>query len=570
MATALKKTNVVIVGLGAAGGIACLPIAQSGLEVIGLEAGSWLDHKDMAPDELKLNRGLWPPGPQKTKLEGITARPNSSQTATRVNHPMMNAVGGTSIHYWAQSWRLNPWDFKVRSETIRRYGSSRIPKGSTIEDWPLTDEDLEPYYEKVEYEIGVSGKAGNLGGKKDEGGNIFEGVRKREYPLSPLRTSGYMEKMIAAGKSLGWHTFLAPAAITSRPYNGRPGCAYHGYCSGAGCHISAKSSTAVTTIPKAMKAGKFTVVTEARVTTIEVDDNGRATGVNYLKGGQEYFQPADAVLIASYAYENVRLLLLSKSKAFPNGLSNNHGQVGKHYFSHNQGGAVSALFPFNLNNWYGTPAQGVAVDNWADDNFDHSGLDFIGGGNLYVYTERRPMAAVNGVQAWMQGEPNWGSKWKAFVKDNADRWNTAYLQKTTLPYEDNYLDLDPAVKDPLGFPVIRITGEYKENERQIGVFIAEKMRQWYMAAGAARVLGDGNVTGGMIASTHAYGGTRMGDNPETNVVDKWGFSHESPNLGLLGGSVMGTSGARNPTETLQALAWRTAEHLVKDWKNIAR
>jgi gluconate 2-dehydrogenase alpha chain len=569
MATTLKKTNVVIIGLGAAGGVACLPLAQSGLEVIGLEAGSWLDTKDMAPDELKLNRGLWPPGPQKTKLEGITVRANASQTATRVNHPMMNAVGGTSVHYWAQSWRLNPWDFKVRSETIRRYGPSRIPKGSTIEDWPLTYEDLEPYYDKVEYEIGVSGKAGNIAGKKDERGNIFEGPRKREYPLSPLRTSGYMERMIAAAKSMGWHSFVAPAAITSRPYNGRPGCAYHGYCSGAGCHISAKSSTAVTTIPKALKAGKFAVVTEARVTTIEVDNNGRVSGVNYLKGGQEYFQPADAVLVASYAYENARLLLLSKSKAYPNGLSNNHGQVGKHYFSHNQGGAVSALFPFNLNNWYGTPAQGVAIDNWADDNFDHSGLDFIGGGNLYVYTERRPMAAVNGVQAWMQGGPNWGSKWKAFVKENADRWNVAYLQKTTLPYEDNYLDLDPVVKDPLGLPVIRITAEYKDNERKIGTFIAEKMRQWYMAAGASRVNGDGNVAGGMFASTHAYGGTRMGDNPETNVVDRWGFSHEAPNLGILGGSVMGTSGARNPTQTLQALAWRTAERLVKDWKNIA-
>jgi gluconate 2-dehydrogenase alpha chain len=569
MATTLKKTNVVIIGLGAAGGVACLPLAQSGLEVIGLEAGSWLDTKDMAPDELKLNRGLWPPGPQKTKLEGITVRANASQTATRVNHPMMNAVGGTSVHYWAQSWRLNPWDFKVRSETIRRYGPSRIPKGSTIEDWPLTYEDLEPYYDKVEYEIGVSGKAGNIAGKKDERGNIFEGPRKREYPLSPLRTSGYMERMIAAAKSMGWHSFVAPAAITSRPYNGRPGCAYHGYCSGAGCHISAKSSTAVTTIPKALKAGKFAVVTEARVTTVEVDKNGRVSGVNYLKGGQEYFQPADAVLVASYAYENVRLLLLSKSKAYPNGLSNNHGQVGKHYFSHNQGGAVSALFPFNLNNWYGTPAQGVAIDNWADDNFDHSGLDFIGGGNLYVYTERRPMAAVNGVQAWMQGGPNWGSKWKAFVKENADRWNVAYLQKTTLPYEDNYLDLDPVVKDPLGFPVIRITAEYKDNERKIGTFIAEKMRQWYMAAGASRVNGDGNVAGGMFASTHAYGGTRMGDNPETNVLDRWGFSHEAPNLGILGGSVMGTSGARNPTQTLQALAWRTAERLVKDWKNIA-
>ena len=317
-----------------------------------------------------------------------------------------------------------------------------------------------------------------------------------------------------------------------------------------------------------MKTGKFSIVTEARVTSIEVANNGRVTGVNYVKDGAEYLQPADAVVLSSYNYENVRLLLLSKSKAFPDGLSNNHGQVGKHYFSHNQGGAVSALFPFNLNNWYGTPGQGVAIDNWADDNFDHSGLDFIGGGNLYVYTERRPIAAVNAVQAWMPDGPAWGSKWKAFVRENADRSNTPYLQKTTLPYEDNYLDLDPIVKDPLGYPVIRITAEYKENERKIGAFIAEKMKEWYMAAGAIRVIGNGTIAEAMGAATHAYGGTRMGDNPETNVVDKWGFSHEAPNLAILGGSVMGTSGAHNPTLTIQALAWRTAEHLARNWKNI--
>jgi len=218
--------------------IACLPLAQAGLEVIGLEAGSWLSTKDVAPDELKLARNLWPPGPQKTKLEGITARPNASQIATRVNHPMMNAVGGTSIHYWAQSWRLNPWDFKVRSETIRRYGATRIPNGSTLEDWPLNLDDLEPYYDRVEYEIGVSGKAGNIAGKKDERGTDFEGARRRECPMPPLPTNGYLEKMVGAGKLLGWHPFVAPAAIARRSYEGRTGCVYHGYCGGAACHIT--------------------------------------------------------------------------------------------------------------------------------------------------------------------------------------------------------------------------------------------------------------------------------------------------------------------------------------------
>ena len=164
--------------------------------------------------------------------------------------------------------------------------------------------------------------------------------------------------------------------------------------------------------------------------------------------------------------------------------------------------------------------------------------------------------------------PSWGSQWKAFIKENADRSHSSYIQKTTLPYEENFLDLDPVVKDPLGLPVIRITGEFKENERKVAEFAQDKMEQWYRAAGAIQVV-RGPVGGLMGASTHAYGGTRMGDNPETNVVNRWGMSHEVPNLGILGGSVMGTSGAHNPTHTVQALSWRTADHIVKNWKSIA-
>jgi gluconate 2-dehydrogenase alpha chain len=570
MATTLKKTDVVVVGLGAAGGVAVLPLTQAGLDVTALEAGEWLDTRDMSPDELKLNRGQWPPAPQKVQGEVPTVRANASAPTVRPGrHPMMNAIGGTSMHYMAQAWRLNPWDFRVASETRRRYGASRVPKGSTVEDWPFGYEELEPFYDKVEYAIGVSGKAGNIGGRKDDRGNIFEGARAREYPMPPLRSTGFTDRMTSMARSIGWHPFAGPAAITSRPYDGRPGCVYHGYCLGAGCHVNAKSSTAVTTIPKAQATKRLNIVTSAHVTKVEVDDQGRASGVTYLKGGEEFFQPASVVLVASYTYENVRLLLLSRSKPYPNGLSNNHGQVGRHYFSHNQGGGVSALFPFDLNVWYGTPGQGVNIDDWADDNFDHGGLDFIGGGTLWVYTERRPMSAVNAMQAFRQGSRGWGSEWKAFVKQNAGRVHGSYLQKTTLPYEDNYLDLDPVVKDALGHPVIRITAEYKDNEKKIGRFIAEKMRQWYMEAGAVQVSGDGNVGTAMGVSTHAYGGTRMGDNADTNVVNAWGFSHEAPNLGVLGASVMGTSGARNPTLTAQALAWRTADHLVKNWKAVA-
>ena len=559
MAQRLPTSDVVIIGVGAVGGVAALPLARAGLQVIGLEAGTWLTSRDFAPDELRNNIRGWPQTVQKANREVPTHRRSESTpySPRRSIHPMMNAVGGTSLHYHGQSWRLNPWDFKVVSETTRRYGSSRIPAGSTVEDWPFGLEELEPYYDQVEYAIGVSGKAGNIRGTIDPGGNIFEGPRRREYPMPPLRGTGFTEHMAEAARGLGWHAFAGPAAINSQTYDGRPGCVYHGFCNRGGCHVNAKNSTAVSTIPKAQETGNFSVVTQAQVTTIEVDDEGRATGVTYLKDGQEYFQPAEVVLLASYVYENVRTLLLSKSRAFPNGLSNNHGQVGRHYFSHARA-RVAALFPWNLNKWYGAPAQGVTVDEWADDNFDHSDLDFIGGGNLFVPTERRPISAAQ--MNTFGRAPRWGSSWKAFIKENADRWAGTSIQKTTLPYEDNYLDLDPTVTDPLGFPVCRITADFKDNERKIAAFVQDKMVEWFTAAGAIETVKAS--LGTMGPSTHAYGGTRMGDDPETNVVDRRGFSHEVGNLGILGASVMGTSGARNPTQTAQALAWRTAEYLA--------
>jgi gluconate 2-dehydrogenase alpha chain len=567
MATELPGTDVVVVGLGAAGGVAVLPLTDAGLNVVGLEAGTWLSPADFAPDELRNNVRGWPHSVQKANREIPTHRPatGAPYSPRLAIHPMMNAVGGTTLHYWAQSWRLNPWDFAVVSRTRQRYGSARLPHGTTVEDWPFGLDELEPYYEKVEIELGVSGQAGNVRGAIDRRGNIFEGPRARGYPMPPLRGTGFTDMMATAARGLGWHPFPGPAAINSARYQNRSSCVYHGYCARGGCHVSAKGSTAVTTIPKAQRTKRLTVVTEAHVTAIDVDRNGRASGVRYLKGGTEYVQPARVVLLASYVYETVRLLLLSTSAAFPKGLSNNHGQVGRHYFSHNQVSTVSALFPRNLNAWYGLPAQGVAVDDWADDNFDHARLDFIGGGNLWIYSDRRPIAAA-GMSTFGRA-PRWGARWKAFVKENADRWNTAYLQKTTLPYEDNYLDLDPTVKDPLGFPVCRITADYKENERRVAGFIQDKMVEWYRAAGAIET--EKSPLGTMGPSTHAYGGTRMGDNPETNVVNRYGFSHEVPNLGVLGASVMGTSGSRNPTLTVQALAWRTARHLTEQWRTIA-
>jgi len=560
MAINLKPVDVAVIGLGAAGGVAVLPLTKAGLSVAGIEAGGWMDPSQFRPDEIHNNIRALVTSVPKALQEIPTLRNAEDQPTRRAStHPMMNAIGGTSIHYWGQSWRLKPWDFKTRSEVIRRYGVSAIPAGSTLEDWPLSYDEIESYYDIIEREIGVSGKAGNIQGKLDPAGNVYEGPRQSEYPMPPLRATGYSELMKDAAQKLHCKPFHPPSAINSVTYNGRPGCAYHGYCNRGGCHIGAKNSTAITTIPAAIKTKNLKIFDHAQVTRIEVAANGAVAGVRYLRDRKEYFQLAKTVLLASYTYENSRLLLLSRSKQFPKGLSNNHGQVGRHYIGHWQGPPTLALFPFDINIWYGTPAQGITVDDWSDDTYDHTGLGFIGGSVLHAYHEMHPIQAAN-MDTFGQA-PAWGSKWKKFVHDNAARWCPSYIQTSSFPYENTYLDLDPVTRDPLGDPVCRVTSCPHENEMRAGEFAQKKMEEWFLAAGAIKTMKYPVTPPGV--TTHAYGGTRMGDNPETSVVDRWGFSHEVPGLGILGASVMGTSGARNPTLTVQALAWRTADHVTR-------
>src|SRR5258708_9010027 len=305
MAISLKPVDVAVIGLGAAGGVAVVPLARAGLKVAGIEAGTWMDPRSYKPDEIRNNvRNLVTSVP-KAQREIPTFRTSDTARAQQAAvHPMMNAIGGTSIHYWAQSWRYHPWDFAVRSEATRRYGASSIPAGSTLVDWPLTYDELAPYYDLVEYTVGVSGRAGNIQGKIDPRGNIFEGPRQRDFPMPPLRDTEFTDVMMTAGKKLGWHPFRGPAAINSQPYRGRPGCALHGYCDRGGCHISAKNSTAVTTIPEALQKKNLTIFGRAHGTRVAAGASGQVTGVQYLRQGKEYFQPPNVVLLGAYTYEN--------------------------------------------------------------------------------------------------------------------------------------------------------------------------------------------------------------------------------------------------------------------------
>lgn len=233
--------------------------------------------------------------------------------------------------------------------------------------------------------------------------------------------------------------------------------------------------------------------------------------------------------------------------------------------AHNTAQVISAFFPGRrLNRWGGLAGQGTALDNWADDNFDHSGLGFIGGG---VIRAGMGQGAIESANSLPPSVPTWGSAWKSWLKANPSSIANANAQCEKLSHEDNYLDLDPTVRDRLGVPVIRITYELKEDDKRASLYMAEKISMWFKEAGASETWA--NALRPVSLPNHAYGGTRMGNDPETSVVDRWCVSHEVPNLAILGGSTFPTTGARNPTLTVQALAWRTSDHLIENWKSIA-
>jgi gluconate 2-dehydrogenase alpha chain len=552
------RADVLLIGLGGAGGIAADVLTRAGARVVALEAGPQLGARDAQLDEIAndVHARLSRP---KALAEVPTWRADPSSEAGPSPWPMLmvNGVGGSTVHYPGLSARLHPWNFESRTRTIERYGAAAIPDGSTLADWPLSYDELERHYAAVELAIGVAGAAGNIAGTFTGEGSRFEGPRAGAYPMPPLRRSGWTGLTDAAARTLGWHPFPAPAAINSVPYNGNPACTYCGFCSGNSCYRDAKGSTDANVIRRTHETGLLSVVTGARVTRLEVDGDGLVSGASYVQDGRERFAPASCVLLATFTYENVRLLLLSASGQFPHGLSNNHGQVGRHYMAHVTP-FVFGLFPGRrLNLFSGLWSQATCVDDWNADNFDHSGLGFLGGALLAAPQELKPIAAASAPLP--ASVPRWGSPWKAWLKENAQSVGYLSAQVESLSYEQNLLDLDPVARDPFGVPVVRVTHSAREHEHRSAAFMLEKLRRWLEAAGASETWHDERLA---VEARHCYGGTRMGDDPERSVVDRFGFSHEVPNLGILGTSTFPTTGGHNPTLTLQALAWRTAEQLI--------
>jgi len=565
---ATRRSDVVIVGAGAAGGIIAAELAKAGMQVIALERGPRLNTSDFAgQDELRFFQR------QDTrphyKRQPVTWRANTNERATPMgvlNYG--NQAGGGTVHYGAVSWRMHEDDFRARSHTIERYGARAIPADSSVADWPLRYADLEPFYDRAEYELGVSGKAGNLQGRRIDGGNVFEAPRQREYPLPPLLVEQPGLVFDEATRNLGYHPFSTPRAILSQPYNGRPSCSYCGFCQAFGCHMGAKSSILVTKLPEADATGNFELVTGAMVYRANTDNSGRATGVSYwLPDGSDNTIEADLVILAPFIYDNTRLLLLSKTSRFPNGLANSSGHVGKHVMAHMMARVLVTFDDRHMNVYMGPSAQKHTIDDFNADNFDHSDVDFIRGSQISIGTDNLQGGPISATTITPpSGIPRWGAAYRDFLADAYTRHASMVAQTENLAYPDQMIDLDPNVKDAWGLPAPRMTYDWRRpNEVARVDFMMQKMEEIGRAMGASRVwrqpLGPGRP------GAHHEGGTRMGSDPASSVVNRYGQTWDIPNLFVVGSSTFPTMSGFNPTLTIQALAYMTADAIVSRYRS---
>jgi len=572
MATRLKPVDVVTIGVGWAGSIMATELSKAGLKVVGLERGGDRPQKDFTlpgvHDQLKYDKRL--ELFENLSRTTLTFRNTPGESARPMRRhgpfPWGEGVGGAGFHWAGWTWRHTPWDFQMRTRTIERYGAAAIPADCTVQDWPMTYQELEPYYDRFEYTCGLSGKAGNLNGQIQPGGNPFEGPRSREFPNPPL-TRSYGETLFErASLELGYHPFPVPAAQMSRPYTNPDGvtlgpCVYCGYCMNTGCEVSAKSTPQTTVLPAALKTGNFEIRTHAAVVRINVQGN-RATSVTYIDAqGRELEQPADLVLLTAFTWGNAHQLLVSGigRRYDP---ATGRGVVGKNYSWH---GAIPYV-PLHydrghiFNPFMGAGALTTAITDFQGDNFDHSGLGFIGGALIVAMGMGfGPLT----YQPTPPGTPDWGPKWKKAVAHYYNRSLQVLGLHDNLAYRGNYLDLDPTYRDVFGNPLLRLTFDFGENERKmspylvgVGEKIAKAMAPTHSAAYGIPDHFDAGAGYGII---HQVGGAMCGSTPADSVVNRYLQSWDVPNLFVVGASAFPQIPSFNPTGTVGALAYWTAD-----------
>jgi choline dehydrogenase-like flavoprotein len=541
-----EEVDFLIIGAGAAGGVMAKELSAAGFSVVVLEQGPYLREKDFQHDEIKYTRlAAMTNDP---KRQPHTYRKSEAERAKVQEVRVIQygrQVGGGSVHFTANYWRLWESDFKQKS----KWGGIA---GASLADWPVTYADLEPYYAKAEEELGISGLAG---------ANPFEAWRSKPYPLPPLpvKSSGVIFER--ATRKLGLHPFPTPMAILSQPYRGRGACAHCGFCESFGCEVRAKSSTLATVIPVAERTGRCEIRPESYTRKIEIGGNGRVTGAVYFDAGRrEVFQKAKAVIVCANGSETPRLLLISKSSRFPQGLANSSGMVGKHLML-DAGFSAYGVFEHALNEFKSVQTTRVIHDFYEPD----PKRGFHGGGGIDARFDFYPASfALSGLP---RDAPRWGSEWKAMVSRNFNRTMTVLAHATCLAQERNSISLDPEVKDAWGLPAIRVTFDYHADDVSTMKYLLERQVEILQAAGALKVWTD-DTNEYYLPHNHLMGTCRMGDDAKTSVVDRYHRAHDVPNLFLVDGSSFVTACCQ-PTCTIQALAYRAADDIAREARKAA-
>lgn len=572
MAIKLPRKDVVIVGLGWTGSILANELTDEGLDVVAIERGPWRDtardfNAGYIQDELRyaIRKDLFLRPAQST----LTFRNNINQEALPVREFGSflpgNGVGGAGVHWNGQTWRFLPSDFRCRSHLVERYGGKIISDELAIQDWGVTYEEMEPFYDKFEYLAGTSGKAGNIKGKLQEGGNPFEGPRGRDYPLPPLEMPYGPTLFAQAAREAGYHPFPQPASNASRNYTNPLGiemgaCSYCGFCERFGCANYSKASPQTTILPVLMRKPNFECRTESEVVRINLDRSGkRATGVTYVDAqGQEWEQPGDLVLICAFILFNVHLMLVS-GIGKPYDPKTATGTVGRNY-AYQTFAKVEMFFDDkNFNPFISTGAMGQCIDDFNGDNFDHSGLGFVGGaGIMCAGTNARPI----GTRPTPPGTPRWGSTWKKATTDNY--LSSLYLnaQGSSYATRGNYLDLDPTYKDRLGRPLLRMTFDFPDNDIRMINYLADKAAEIGKPMNARQIVPHYREKPYSVVpyqSTHNTGGAIMGSDPATSAVNKYLQSWDVPNVFVVGASAFPQNAGYNPNDTVCALAFKAAD-----------
>jgi choline dehydrogenase-like flavoprotein len=529
--------DFVVIGSGAAGGVVAKELSTAGFSVVVLEQGPYLREKDFTHDEIRFLR-------QNFLLNDWKRQPNTFRTTEAeiaVEQPAVfygQQVGGGTVHYTANFWRFHEVDFEERT----RWGG--VP-GASLEDWPIRYAEIEPFYTKAEQELGVSGLAG---------ANPFESGRSKPYPLPPLpvKTSGKVFELSA--KQLGLHPFPAPMAILSQPYRGRAACVQCPYCKGFGCEVRAKSSSLATVIPMAESTGNCEIRPGCRVRKIEMGSGDRVIGARYFDPrNKEVTQRARAVVLCANGAESPRLLLMSKSNRFPQGLGNSNGLVGRNFMV-DTGVAVQALFEEPLHEDYKGPCVSRVIHDYYDSDAKRG---FYGGGGIDARFDWAPINfALTGLPRQV---PRWGEGFKTALAEYFPRTMRLLAHSTCLPVESNSISLDPTLKDAWGLPALRMTFKNHTDDLKILRFLQERCREILENARPSKIwtapIEDFTMSG------HLMGTCRIGNDPKRSVVNRDHRVHGVKNLFIVDGSSFVTSGRQQPTCTIHALAYRAADRI---------